>query len=721
MIGFAFLLNVKSQNYYHLRADGNLPKGYYLDKIYESSKKILLNEPNNDAMSAIDRIPFDFNFYGKTYRSFRVSDNGYLSFDTLSIDSQEPDSVLPKNSIVGFWKDFKMQKLPTPNQGVGIQVFSYTDGLAPNRRHIVQFFGLSLINDDFSGPVTNANIYAFAIILHEGNEGRFDLVYTPYGDKNQKASIGCSNDDNSITKLLNDSISNLPFQFSFEKDKFIVYQFIYGNQPNYDLSIKSINLSKIYQTNAVVNFSGVLYNVGRNKVNSLNLNYSVNQGDTIVYPLSGLNILANAESSYSFNHPISWTSGATGSLNNVNFWLSDPNGQKDEDSTNSHISRIILRNNSTNYVQRNVIFEEGTGAWCGYCPDAHLILDEAVKLHGDRVIPVSYHSDDSMSYSDGDEFLRTYVTSYPDAILDRKVFLGSNNTWLNELSTRLNGNAPVEVSIDLKSFNIQTRVISYTVKVKFIDYWYGNLNLGSIVTEDRIRGNAFPNIWSQNNYYSKFHNGGVGGPSHPMYNELEYMDGYLHNHVSKANPGGIWGISGIIPEYIVPNAEYSQTFTYTLPPAEFVSYSIDNNTEFCSTVDLPGQNEGRNIPAFINLIGYVSQNDSDAFKREIINAGYEKLWNLTGIREVFLPESISIYPNPANHAFNLAFKNADADEVLVEITDVHGRTLKSLKFDHLYPGDNVLFIDCHDLSPGVYNVILKSPGQYSSNKLTIVP
>jgi hypothetical protein len=231
-----------AQNYYHLRSDGDLPKGYYLDKIYESSKKILLNEPSNDVMSLVDRMPFDFNFYGINYRSYRVSDNGYLTFDTLAINSEKPSSNLPANSIIGFWKDFKLQKLPSPNEGVGIQVFSYTDGEAPNRRHIVQWFGVSLASNNFTGPVSNASIYAFAIVFHEGSQGRFDLVYTPYGDKTQKAAIACTNADNSKSKLLNDSISNLPFQFSFDKNKFIVHQFVYGTQPNYDLNIKNINV-----------------------------------------------------------------------------------------------------------------------------------------------------------------------------------------------------------------------------------------------------------------------------------------------------------------------------------------------------------------------------------------------------------------------------------------------------------------------------------------------
>ncbi|MFM6983203.1 MAG: Omp28-related outer membrane protein [Chitinophagaceae bacterium] len=714
---FSISLSVIAQNYYHLRSDGNLPNGYYLDKIYESSKRILLNEPNNESMSVIDRLPFDFNFYGNTYRSYRVSDNGYLSFDTLSISSQKPGNTYPANSIIPFWKDFKLQKLPAPNEGVGIQVFSYTDGVAPNRKHIVQWFGISLASDNFTGPITNASIYAFAIIFHEGNEGRFDLVYTPYGDKSQKAVIGCTNADNSSSKLLNDSLSNLPFQFSFDKNKFMVYQFIYGSQPDYDLSIKNLNVASIYPVNAIVNFSGTLSNNGTQTINDFKLNYSINQGDTISFDINGQNLLPNGEGVMTFSHPLSWTSGAAGSLNNVNFFLSHPNGMMDEDSANSHYAKTVLRNTNNYTAPRRILFEEGTGAWCGYCPEAHLILSEAKSTYGDKVIPVSYHFDDSMTTPSGDIFLSNYFSSYPDAMLDRKVMLGSNNTWLSELAARLNGNAPVEISIDMKSFNVQTREISYRVRARFSDYWYGNLTLGSIVTEDKVRGNALANIWSQNNYYSQFHNGGVGGASHPLYNEKEYMDGYVHKSVVKAMPGGVWGMPGILPQYITPNSEFSQTFTYILPEAAFVNYTIDNNTQYCSTIDAPGQNEGRNIPANINLVAYVAENDSDVYKRAVINAGEVKLWNLSSINSLVNSAHLNVYPNPADNQITLGFNSISEGAVTLTVSDLNGKILLSDRFENLSAGPTMLYADISQLPSGIYSVQVKSDTQLFTNQL----
>ncbi|MEZ4804844.1 MAG: T9SS type A sorting domain-containing protein [Bacteroidia bacterium] len=632
-----------------------------------------------------------------------MSKNGYLTFNTSKSVSEVPDSLLPENSIVAFGYDFKLQQLPIPNQGIATQVFAYTVGKAPFRSHIIQYYGLSKSSDNFDQPINNASIFAFAIILHEGNEGRFDLVYSPYGDRTSKGLIGCSSASNQKTYILHDSLNLLPFQYSFNLNDFIVYQFYNGEQQNYDLKIRSFELSKIYPVNSIVNFKGQLTNWGKKSVQSYYLNYSVNASDTISYLINQVNLLPNGEGKMNFTHPISWLGGIEGSLNEIDFWLSLPNDSIDGDPSNSHYSKTILRNSNKNWVDRNLLLEEATGAWCGYCPDANLLVNTAQKQYGKRVIPVSYHFDDSMSNTNANDFLVTYITSYPDALLDRKIFLGSNSTWLSEINSRLNIKAPVELTIENKSFDGNTRTISYTVKVKFKDYWYGNLNIGSIVTEDEVRGNANPNLWSQNNYYSKDHgSGGVGGSTHPLYNELEMMDGYYHHSVHKASPGGVWGVSGKIPQLVMPNSEYTADFSYKLPEASLVSYQKENNTPFCSTYDEPGYNEGSNIPARINLIAYVSDNATSYFERPILNAVGERLWNLSNVNsQVSALNKSKLYPNPTESISHLDIDNIRFGNVKVELVSISGQVIPVFESE-LSTGLHQIDIQTDDIDSGIY-------------------
>lgn len=720
LITMAGLKTASAQKYYAIRNDGALPSGYYLDKVYDPAKTILLNQPSSQVLSDVAQIPFSFYFNGEAFTAYKVCENGYLTFDTLSTTAEIPDTNLPEKSIVVFGKDFKLQKLPQPNDGIGTQVFSYTVGQAPNRRHIIQYYGLSLANDFFDKPINNASIYAFAIILHEGSEGRFDLVYSPYGNKDIKGAIGCNSALDTQKFLLYDSLSLLPFQFSFDLSKFIVYQIMYGVQPEYDVVIKDMKLAKIYPVNAIVNFTGIMSNWGSREIHSYMLNYSANGGDTVSFLIDQLNLLPDGRGSMTFNHPFSWQGGAAGSLNNLNFWLSLPDNFPDGNDANSHFAGTILRNNNVT-TDRNILLEEGTGAWCGYCPDAHLLVSKAVELHGKRVIPVSYHFDDSMSNQDAYNFLIPYIKSYPDAMLDRKVQLGSNSTWLNEINSRLNVRAPAEISVGLKLYNPQTRTITYRISVRFLDYWYGNLRIGSIVTENTNRGSANPNIWSQNNYYSKFHNGGgVGGSSHPLYNELEYMDGYLHSYVHKASPGGVWGVPGIIPELVSPNSVYTYDFSYVLPPAAFVNYQSDNNTPYCSTLDGPGQNEGRNIPAAIRIIGYLSEYDADYFSRPVLNAVIEPLWDLSAVNALQASsDNISVFPNPARDIATVKFNLKQAAQVSIQVYNSYGQLVYSEDQNVLNQGENYFFINSATFSPGVYTIRLTGGGDSASVNLVI--
>src|SRR4051812_22499415 len=101
---FAFIIlfqPMRAQNYYPVRNDGKLPRGYVLDKIYETGKNVHLTQPSDDQLSAPGQIPFNFYFYNTPYTTYKVSDNGYITFDLSQNISQLPDSVLPKNSILG--------------------------------------------------------------------------------------------------------------------------------------------------------------------------------------------------------------------------------------------------------------------------------------------------------------------------------------------------------------------------------------------------------------------------------------------------------------------------------------------------------------------------------------------------------------------------------------------------------------------------------------------
>jgi hypothetical protein len=50
----------------------------------------------------------------------------------------------------------------------------------------------------------------------------------------------------------------------------------------------------------------------------------------------------------------------------------------------------------TNAQIKNVLLEQNTGAWCGWCVDGTVVMDEILELYGDQVIGVKVHGGDAM-------------------------------------------------------------------------------------------------------------------------------------------------------------------------------------------------------------------------------------------------------------------------------------------------------------------------------------
>jgi hypothetical protein len=115
-----------------------------------SGSEVLLDE---DEVSAALPIGFTFKFYGNFYHDFRISSNGFISFDTAATDGccagqKLPDLALPNNLIAFAWEDYSPQS--------GGSVSYYTTGVPPNRKLVIRFD--SLLHYSLSGsndPVTS--------------------------------------------------------------------------------------------------------------------------------------------------------------------------------------------------------------------------------------------------------------------------------------------------------------------------------------------------------------------------------------------------------------------------------------------------------------------------------------------------------------------------------------------------------------------------------------
>lgn len=68
---------------------------------------------------------------------------------------------------------------------------------------------------------------------------------------------------------------------------------------------------------------------------------------------------------------------------------------------------------------RNLVVEEGTGTWCGWCPAGIVMLEYIAELYGDRYFGIACHYDDRMAVTDYVNFIKATITGFPGTITNR--------------------------------------------------------------------------------------------------------------------------------------------------------------------------------------------------------------------------------------------------------------------------------------------------------------
>ncbi len=125
-------------------------------------------------------------------------------------------------------------------------------------------------------------------------------------------------------------------------------------------------------------------------------------------------------------------------------------------------------------VQRNVLMEEFTGTWCGWCPRGMVAIDMLTEEYKDMFIPIGVHFNDNMYDSSFDDVLGRYGGSFPSSVLNRLIvadpYLGSSNTTLgidNDLQKIFALPTEVSVSLDKAALSEDGKKIALESSAKF--------------------------------------------------------------------------------------------------------------------------------------------------------------------------------------------------------------------------------------------------------------
>ncbi len=144
--------------------------------------------------------------------------------------------------------------------------------------------------------------------------------------------------------------------------------------------------------------------------------------------------------------------------------------------------------------KRNLVFEEGTGTWCGWCVVGYAGMEYMKETYGDKgFIGIAVHQGDAMASLDrGGAYASfgQYFDSFPSAFLNRdwSADIYPNPYVLEEeYEALINVPAIVEISAEISGESIDSRDIKLKTKTQFCtDSDNVNYGIAYAVVEDNV-------------------------------------------------------------------------------------------------------------------------------------------------------------------------------------------------------------------------------------------
>ena len=331
------------------------------------------------------------------------------------------------------------------------------------------------------------------------------------------------------------------------------------------------------------------------------------------------------------------------------------------------------------FAQKRVLLEKYTSAFCGNCPNGHVIANDLKATYPELILVFHHSSVDGMGNPFSTEWRDSFnVLGTPYAMVDR---FGMNPfniavnpvQWDGRIQDQLDEPAVVDLEIE-GEYTVAHRRLDLNISARFSSLPEGDdLRLNVMIVEDSLTGSGFG--WDQSNYYNE-------SPGHPLEGLGQPIYNYHHNNVLREVLDGPWGTADVFPSNPELNVPYNHSYTYYLP----IDYKAENS----------------------RVVVFVSNYDlDDILNRKILNANEVSLIGpsiVTDTEEELAAASpaVFLYPNPAKDRFWVDSELLAKGIESMELLDQTGRNLL-----YLQNWNNDDGVDISDLSPGAYYVRLQ--------------
>ena len=229
--------------------------------------------------------------------------------------------------------------------------------------------------------------------------------------------------------------------------------------------------------------------------------------------------------------------------------------------------------------EKNVLVEQYTGTWCGYCPRAIAQIDNRL-VADNKIVHIALHLSDEMTFNLNNSLFTSFgFTGVPTVHVDRSL------VWSGTISaiTPLHSGAGAGLAINVSSAN---NVVSAIVKVKFGMSYTDNLKLSVYLLDDG-------KIANQVNYYNT-------DPSSPYYQKGAPIINLVHENVMLKTGTDMFGEA-------IPNGNIGTGKTYTRT-IDFTGINPERIANMRVVAFITYAN-GSNIKKILNcIIGSVGEN-----------------------------------------------------------------------------------------------------------------
>ena len=304
-----------------LNTDNEYPSGSGLDASWE----VLLGGSNSTPVwSPIDTIPFTFDFNGAPVSTFKVSSTGVLTFSTGSTsvpvvtNAAIPDPGIPNNSVMVWGIE---------GSGSNDAIVTKTFGNAGSQQYWVFFSSYTAGSWSYWSIVFEEGSNKIYIVDRRHSEMRILKLQQEYKLTTQMQLVTGS-----------PNLSNVAGTDPTPADNFY-YEFYYGSQNSTDMSATSnLTYPYLYFNDAPYTITAIFNNLGLDTVNSMDINYSANNGNVVTESLTNLNLGTYISDTFDFN--TLWNPNSDGNYD-VAIWASNINGFSDLDNSNDTVRKNL--------------------------------------------------------------------------------------------------------------------------------------------------------------------------------------------------------------------------------------------------------------------------------------------------------------------------------------------------------------------------------------------